>query len=236
MTFKIGKKSQIILIILVILVVIYNILFFVIPWRREVSEASFWITYVFTWLAFLFLGVTIKLSFNKKELKSKIFGIPINFVGVTAILLQLILDLVVMCVGSFYEIWWWIPTITEFIIFGLCVIVVIIRYQYRGFIEEVDNKKINKSFMEQLNIKINLLIELNKSVEIKNDLENLAEKIKYSDPVSYKAVADIENLITTSLEELEKAVVDKNINKSKILIDAINRLLNERKMVLKNVR
>ena len=237
MTFKINKTTGITLAILGILAVCYNILFFIIPWHREVSETSFWITYGCTWLAFLFVEITTMIAFNKKNLKSRIFGIPIHFVGYVVVIFQLVLDFVVMSVGSFYEVWWWVPTLVEVLIFGFNIIVVIARQAYRNFINKVDDdKKSKKAYITQLKMKLNLLIKSNTIDVIKSDLEKLAETVRYTDPVSYKEIEDIEDHITIVFEELEKAIADGDIDKSKTLIIKINKLLYERTAILKSIR
>ena len=236
MTFKIGKTVVITLAILGILAVVYNVLFFAIPWKREVSETSFWITYGCTWLAFIFVGIITAIAFNKRNLKSRIFGIPIHFVGYVVVLFQFLLDFIVMSVGSFYEVWWWVPTVVEVLIFGLNIIAVVARQAYRNFIDKVDDKKVKKTYTLQLKMKLNFIIDLNTIDEIKTDLEQLAEAVRYTDPVSCKEVENTEDRITVVLEELEKAIVDNDIDKSKTLIAKINRFLNERKAILKSVR
>ena len=236
MTIKIGKKTDITLAILGILAAIYNVIFFAVPWHREVSEISFWITYGCTWLALIFAGITVAVAFDKKNLKSRIFGIPVHRVGYTVVLLQLVLDFVVMGVSCFYEIWWWIPAVVEILIFGFGIIAVIVRQTYRNFIDKVDDKRAKKAYIEQLKAELDSLVESNTIETIKSDLEKLHETVKYTDPVSYKEAEDIEDQITVAFEELEKTITDDDVDKSKTLIAKISRLLKERKTILKNVR
>ena len=118
MTIKLGKKTAIVLSVLGILAIIYNVIFFVVPWNSGKSVAATWITYGCTWLALVFTGVVTAIAFNRKEMKSRIFGIPVHCVGYTVLLIQLLIDGIVMGVGHWYEIAFWIPTIVVSALLG----------------------------------------------------------------------------------------------------------------------
>lgn len=67
------NKTPIILIsILIIIALMYNVLYFAIPFDRTHSNASFWITYGFTMAMIIAIGIVAWISFNRKELKSKV--------------------------------------------------------------------------------------------------------------------------------------------------------------------
>lgn len=236
MTINIGKKAGITLAIIGLIAVVYNVIFFVVPWNNGMSVAATWITYGCTWLALIFGGVVTAVAFNKKELKSRIFGIPVHCVGYTVLLLQLLIDGVVMGVGHWFEIAFWIPTIVEVLLFALATITVIARAANRDFIDTIDKKEVKEAYIKQLRIEIDSLVEANTIDAIKADLVKLAETVKYTDPVSHKDVEDTEDQITVAFEELEKAVAEGDVAKAQSAIAKMNRLLNERKAILKNAR
>ena len=236
MTINIGKKAGITLAIIGLIAVVYNVIFFVVPWNNGMSVAATWITYGCTWLALIFGGVVTAVAFNKKELKSRIFGIPVHCVGYTVLLLQLLIDGVVMGVGHWFEIAFWIPTIVEVLLFALATITVIARAANRDFIDSIDKKEVKEAYIKQLRIEIDSLVEANTIDTIKADLVKLAETVRYTDPVSHKDVEDTEDQITVAFEELEKAVAEGDVAKAQSSIAKMNRLLNERKAILKNAR
>ena len=236
MTINISKKAGITLAIIAILAVVYNVIFFVVPWNNGMSIAATWITYGCTWLALIFGGVVTAVAFNKKELKSRIFGIPVHCVGYTVLLIQLLIDGVVMGVGHWYEIAFWIPTIVEVLLFALATIMVIVRAANRDFIDSIDKKGAKEAYIKQLRIEVDSLVEANTVDAINSDLVKLAETVRYTDPVSHKDVEDTEDQITVAFEELEKAVAEGDVAKSQSAIAKMNRLLNERKAILKNAR
>lgn len=236
MTINIGKKAGITLAIIGLIAVVYNVIFFVVPWNNGMSVAATWITYGCTWLALIFGGVVTAVAFNKKELKSRIFGIPVHCVGYTVLLLQLLIDGVVMGVGHWFEIAFWIPTIVEVLLFALATITVIVRAANRDFIESIDKKEVKEAYIKQLRIEVDSLVEANTIDAINADLVKLAETVRYTDPVSHKNVEDTEDQITVAFEELEKAVAEGDVAKAQSSIAKMNRLLNERKAILKNAR
>ena len=236
MTINIGKKAGITLAIIGLIAVVYNVIFFVVPWNNGMSVAATWITYGCTWLALIFGGVVTAVAFNKKELKSRIFGIPVHCVGYTVLLLQLLIDGVVMGVGHWFEIAFWIPTIVEVLLFALATITVIVRAANRDFIDSIDKKEVKEAYIKQLRIEVDSLVEANTIDAIKADLVKLAETVRYTDPVSHKDVEDTEDQITVAFEELEKAVAEGDVAKAQSSIAKMNRLLNERKAILKNAR
>ena len=234
MTIKLGKKTAIVLSVLGILAVIYNVIFFVGPWNNGKSIATTWISYGCTWLALVFTGVITAIAFNRKEMKSRMFGIPVYYVGYTVLILQLLIDGVVMGVGHWFEIPFWIPTIVEVILFGIASIAVIARAVNRGYIDAVDKKEVKETYIRQLRVEVDSVVESN-SIEILNDdLRKLAETVRYTDPVSHKDVEDTEDQITLAFEELGKAVASGDVAKAQLAIAKMTRLLNERKAILKN--
>lgn len=236
MTINISKKAGIALAIIAILAVVYNVIFFVVPWNSGMSVAATWITYGCTWLALIFGGAVTAVAFSKKELKSRIFGIPVHCVGYTVLLIQLLIDGVVMGVGHWYEIAFWIPTIVEVLLFALATIMVIARAANRDFIDSIDKKEVKEAYIKQLRIEVDSLVEANTIDAINSDLVKLAETVRYTDPVSHKDVEDTEDQITVAFEELEKSVAEGDVAKSQFAIAKMNRLLNERKAILKNAR
>jgi len=72
-----------------------------------------------------------------------------------------------------------------------------------------------------------MLADAENDRDIKNALRKLAEKIRYSDPMSNEDLETIEIIITNKIAELKNAD-----NKSKT-IDELNLLLDKRKLVCK---
>ena len=234
MTIKFGKKTLITLLILLIVAAIYNVIYFAVPWKRELNNAAFWVTYGCTWFALVFAGIVTGIAFGKKDLKSRVFGIPIFYVGYCLLVLQLVIDFVVMGVGSWYTIEFWIPLIIEVLVFGVGTISVIARTAYRDEIDKIEAKtEPKKAFIKEFRIEVDALVASNGIDVIKSDLESLAEKVRYTDPISSSAVSEVEDQLVNEFELLQKAISDGEADKAKNQISKISNLLDERKARLK---
>lgn len=82
-------------------------------------------------------------------------------------------------------------------------------------------------FIKQVQTEIELLADAETDVATKSALTQLAEKIRYSDPMSNEQIADIEDRITEKIAEL-KASTDKTK-----IINELNSLLDERNRKIK---
>ena len=229
------KKGKIIIPISILLTILvaYNICFFVVPINRELSNASLWISYAFTFVFVIAMGFTAFLSFRKKELRSKVLGVPIFYVGFWTAVVQFLLDLIVMVVGNFVSFDWWITVIAETLLSGMMIVLVIARTSYRSAIEaNYTRRDDNTAFIFSLRRELKAIWENNVS-EIKKPLFRLYETALYTDPVSTSAVISIEDEILDRLNELKKHIRDGNTAKSEIAINDMIRLLRERKSNLR---
>lgn len=227
---KIGKKTIVTAIILCVVAVIYNVVYFAVPWERSNSVGAFWISYAFTWISLLSAGIIVSVVVNKNELKSRVFGIPVLYVGFFLVVIQLIFDLIIMSVSFATSVPFWISLVFEVVLFGIAIIATTVRTVYRQTIDDIDNKQTsNKEFIKELRIKVNSLLDSNPLDEIQCELETLVENIKYSDPVSSKDVEEVENTILTEFEKLENSIQEKNVNDSLKQLNKIEALLKERK-------
>ena len=93
----------------------------------------------------------------------------------------------------------------------------------RSEIERVSVKVQEKTFyIKRLQADVELLASTETDTVIKSALMQLAEKIRYSDPISDEQLADIEDRITVKIAELKSSA-----DKVKI-INELNSLLDER--------
>ncbi len=101
----------------------------------------------------------------------------------------------------------------------------------RSEIERVSVKVREKTFyIKQLQTEVELLAGAETDAATKSELAQLAEKIRYSNPMSDEQLADIEDRITAKIAELKSSA-----NKVKI-INELNSLLDERNRKCKLLR
>lgn len=76
----------------------------------------------------------------------------------------------------------------------------------RSEIGRVSAKVREKTFyIKQLQTEIELLVDAETDIATKSALTQLAEKIRYSDPMSDEQIVDIENRIATKISELKSS-------------------------------
>lgn len=184
-----------------VLLILYFLIVFLIPFGKT---AVFWVSFVFTLIAFGVAAVSLYISFVKKpDAKSKFYGFPIAKIGVIYGMVQLAVGLIFMALGAWLPVW--VAVLIYAIMLGAAVIGLIGADAVAEQIHVQDAKlRKNVSFMRNLQSKVNQMATQCAAPE----LRQFAEDIRYSDPVSGDALADIEQELAAAVEELQAAVVD----------------------------
>lgn len=220
-----NKKSG--YIILGIIFVLFNVIAFSMPTNKA---SVFWITYAFTIAAFAIQIGIWNLAFRKAQtLKSKFLGLPLIHVGIVYLIIQLIAFGVFLTLP---EITNWIPIIVCTAIAGISGICLIATDVGREEVTRVEEKVQRKvSIIKSLQVEVELIAEEQTDAVTKSALNELAEKIKYSDPMSDESLSPIEDEIgvkvaalkaqptadiISSVQEIEMLLLERN-KKSKLL-------------------
>ncbi|NLC26497.1 MAG: hypothetical protein GX777_07760 [Fastidiosipila sp.] len=192
-----NKKSG--YIIVAIAFVFFNVIVFAIPTEKT---SVFWIAYAFTLVAFVAQIVIWKVAFNKADtLKSKFLGLPLIHVGVVYLILQLIVFIVFMSLPTIAN---WIAIVGCAIILGLSGIFLISTDLGREEVVRVEEKVQRKvSSLKMLQAEVEMIAEAQSDLEAKRALAVLAEKIRYSDPMSDESLAPIEDEISARIVALK---------------------------------
>ena len=232
MKISFKRRDVITCAILLIILAVYNIFYFVIPFNRDFSVKSFWITYISTSLIVLMAFISIVLGLNDKKLKSRIFGIPIVFLCAFTLLAQFIVDCIVMIVGCFICIEWWVSTIMETLLFAFFLLSLISQKSYKSKIAEIDSRKNKTLFIKKLRIQLETLLRDVRGTSIEYPVENLYECVRYTTPISNVETYEIEEEISEKVRQLKKYINDGNYVKAKKEIGIIVSLVKERKSIL----
>lgn len=213
-------------VILGIIFALISIIAFVVP---TMKTATFWIAYVFTAIAILAQIVIWKNALGKEDtLKSKFLGLPVVHVSVVYLVVQ-ILSFAVFVTVPALPIWSAIVACAA--ILGFSVIFMIAGEAGCGEIERVEAKVQKKVFfIKELQADVELLIDREADAEIKTALQQLAEKIRFSDPMSNNTLAEIESTIADRVTEL-KTGSDKMV-----IIHELDLLLAERNKKAKTLK
>ena len=212
------KNSLMSYLALGIVFALFNVIAFVIPTEKT---ATFWTAYAFSVVAFAVQIPLWKIAFGKKDtLKSKFLGIPVIHVGITYLIIQLIAFAVFMILPTIPV---WLAVVVCTIILASSALCAIAGQAGANEINRVEEKiKVKRAFIQFLQTDIEMLAETETNAETKTALKKLAEKVRFSDPMSHEMLGELESRISAKVEEL-KTSVDK-----KALIDDVEILLIER--------
>ena len=188
-------------VVLGVLLVLYILIAFLIPF---VHTATFWVSFVFTLVAFGVVAASIYIAFVKNpDAKSRFYGFPIAKIGVIYGAVQLAAGLVLMALAAVVPAW--IAVLVYAVALGVAVIGLVSAEAVVSEIHVQDAKlKNNVALMRSLQSKINQIAAQSEDKGIKA----LAEEFRYSDPVSSDALAEIERDLAAVVDELQAAVVD----------------------------
>ena len=212
------KKKVMAYSVLGIVFALFNVLAFVIPTEKT---ATFWITYAFSVVAFgLQIGIWNFAFKGAETLKSKYLCIPLISVGARYLVVQVIAFAVFM---AFPFLPSWIPIVVCSVILGIFAICLIGTETGREEINRVEEKVEKKVFyIKSLQVDVELLAESENNPEIKAELLKLADKIRFSDPMSSDALTEVEETIANKIVELK---TDEN---KLAVIAAMSTLIAER--------
>lgn len=204
--------------ILGILFALVSIIAFAVP---TVKTSTFWISYVFTVVTFAAQIGIWKVALGREEtLKSKFLGFPVVHIGIVYLVIQCVTFAVFMFAPTLPA---WSAVVVCSCIAGISAVCMIAVDTGRSEIERIEAKVQKKVFyIKSLQVDVEMIADAEVDSDTKKALEQLAERIRFSDPMSCEELADLEDRITSKTAELKTAA-----NKSE-LISELNFLLNER--------
>lgn len=209
--------------ILGILFVLVSVIAFAVP---SAKTTAFWISYVFNVIAFAAQIIIWKSALGRTEsLKSKFLGFPVVHIGIVYLIVQIIALAAFLLIPTLPI---WSAVVVCAVVASVSAVCMIASDVGCSEIEKVSAKVREKAFyIKRLQTEVELLAGAETDTAAKSALTQLAEKIRYSDPMSDERVADIEDRITAKIAEL-KSSTDKTG-----IINELNSLLDERNRKIK---
>ena len=204
-------------VILGILFALVSISAFAVP---LIKTATFWIAYVFTAVAFASQIFIWNKALGKEDLNNKFIGLPVVHIGIVYAIVQTVVFAVFLFVPTLPA---WSALVVCSVIVGVSAVCMSSSDAGRNEIERVEAKVQKKVFyIRELQVDVELIAAAETDADTKAALTQLAEKIRFSDPMSNEQLADLENKISVKVMELKTAT-----NKVEIITEIIS-LLNER--------
>lgn len=211
---------------LAVALVLYILIAFLIPF---VHTATFWVSFVFTLIAFAVVAVAIYIAFIKNpNARSRFYGFPIAKIGVVYGAVQMIAGLVFMALAAFAPVW--VAVLVYAIALGAAVIGLVSAEAVVSEIHVQDSKlKKDVALMRALQSKVNQMASHSEGADIKA----LADEFRYSDPVSSDALAEVERDLSAAVDELQSAVIDGDAEAVAQLCRKASTVLAERNRLCK---
>ena len=209
-----------------VLLMLYILLAFLIPF---VKTAVFWFSFAFTLIAFGVTAYAIYTAFLKKpDARSRFYGFPIARIGVIYGGGQLAVGLLFMALGK------WIPAWLSVVVYAALLGAAIIGLVSADAVVETihtQDRKLKKdvAFMRSLQSKANQMAAQCHLPEVQQFYEN----VRYSDPVSSEALAEIEGALSAVADDLQAAIVEGNNGRTCQLAQKADNLLCERNRLCK---
>ena len=214
------------IIALTVVLALYILIAFLIPF---VHTAVFWVSFVFTLIAFAVVAVAIYIAFIKNpNARSRFYGFPIAKIGVVYGAVQMIAGLVFMALAAFAPVW--VAVLVYAIALGAAVIGLVSAEAVVSEIHVQDSKlKKDVALMRALQSKVNQMASHSEGADIKA----LADEFRYSDPVSSDALAEVERDLSAAVDELQSAVIDGDAEAVAQLCRKASTVLAERNRLCK---
>ncbi|WP_312446525.1 hypothetical protein [Lacrimispora sp.] len=220
---NISKNKGLSLVIVFIILAVYNIIAFMLPFNHG---RMFWTGYFFSMVAILLTAGVGFYAFRREVLRSKVYGCTLLSLVWCYLIAQLIIGVLEMILS---DVPFQYGIVLNTILFGACTIGLIATDIAKVEIERIDLKVKEKIFHNKsLQTDIENLITKAPDEITKKMLKNLAESIRYSDPMSSPQLAAIENKIESKVAGLTDAIAiyDSSIIKSSC--DELQQLIAER--------
>ena len=184
-----------------VLLVLYILIAIMIPF---VHTATFWASFVATLIAFAVVAASVYIAFVKNpDAKSRFYGFPIAKIGAIYGLVQLVAGILFMALAAYAPLW--VAVLVFAIALGAAVIGLISAEAVVAEIQTQDTKlKKDITLMRSLQSKVSQMAAQSEDTALKA----LAEEFRYSDPVTSKAIAEIEADLSAAVDELQVALVD----------------------------
>jgi len=200
-----------------VILVVYHLVIFL---TLKPLSNVFWISYGFMMVAFLAQLVGMHLSFKEMTVRAAFFGIPLAQFTLFYFFAELFMSVVFM---FFQQVPPVIPFLLQTLLLAVYVIVAIVSVWTRDTAVDVSKHyKQNVTAVRMDTIDIETLRDAAQDPELKNQLRRLADAVRFSDPMTNPAIADVEASIKQETFALQTYCEDGDVPAAK---DACARLL-----------
>ncbi len=217
-------------IVLAIIGTVFTVVALVLPVPKNLNV---YLALLFGWLAIGFQGYTLYSGYaTGRDERSRFYGFPIARVGTVYMVTQLAVSLV--CVVRAYYIPWWVVAIVCLLALAAASIGIISAEAMRDEIQRQDAKlKVEVYNIRSLQSKVRALASQCTQGDCGKAIAKLSDELSYSDPVSAEGIAATEAELLSQVDELQKAVLDGDLEAAERLAKKASATLAERNRLCK---
>lgn len=208
-----------------IALITFQVLVFVIPGPAKFS-GSFWIGYLAITATFL-LQLICTLSVLREENNEKLFyKLPIISVSYTGLLIMLAAGTLCMTIPALPN---WIGIVVCVLVLAATGISIIAAHAVGAGVNRVAaNVKQQTFLIKSLAADAESLMSKTDNSDIRTACKKVYEALRYSDPVSNDALAEIESLINGTYSKFKGAVLTKDLEAAVAIVPVLESLISER--------
>lgn len=218
------KASGLSLAIVGIIFALYNLFVWILI---KPQTPAFWISYAFMLVAFAALIVSMYLAAKTLDVETVFFGIPLMQFALFYLIAELFASVVFMLFQNHLS--YKIPLLVQVLLLAIFAVFAIISVAGRDATKAVkDDYKQKTSDIKSLGVDVEMLANEAADPALKRSLKRLAENIRFSDPMTNEAVADLEQQIRQQVNALRISCEDGNTAAAAELCAKLDRAIVER--------
>ena len=219
---KTSKNKQLSGVGALVVMAAFNAAVFLLPFKHH---GGFWVGFTFINLALAVTACVGFYSLRREGLKSKFYGASLVYVAWDYLAIQFVVGIIEMIIGDRL---WKYALVLNIIILAAALIGLIQAELAKSEVEKIDQKIGEKVFfIKSLQGDFENLTALAQEAALKKSLAELAETVRFSDPISSPQLAAVENKIETAAAQLA-GTVNTDDHAAQSLVNQLNQLFAER--------
>lgn len=212
-----------------IALVVFNIITFISTGNTvgiSNAGAGFWVGYIFITIVFIGNLVCSFLFFKEENIDKIFLKLPIIYIAYIALIVSLIAGAIAMAIPV---IPYWVGIVVDVVILAVYAIAIVQANTAADVVSEIDDRlKAQTFFIHSLTVDAQTLMSFAQSDDVKTECKKVYESIRYSDPMSNDALAEIESQIQNEFNTFDDAVKKDNTELVKNSANKIIALMNKR--------
>lgn len=189
-------------------------------------DGAFWVGYIFITLAFIGQLACAYVAFKAENLKKLFYNIPLISTSYIGLIVMLVVGGLTMVIPRFPN---WIGIIVCLLVLGFTAISVIKAGFAAEIVSDIDTKIVTETaFIKTITVDAQNLISRANAPMLKEQCKKVYEALRYSDPMSNVALAEVEQRIKEEFDALTDAVIADDLDATESSVKELSTLINER--------